>query len=454
MSTTITTCNPYDGKSLNTYSLFTDLQIEKVLENANNTFHLWKKVSITERIQFLEKLAVQVEEKKQELAELITLEMGKPITESIAEIEKCGILIAYYKDNAEQFLSDVSVASDANESFISYEPLGCILAVMPWNYPFWQVFRFAIPTITAGNTAILKHANIVSGCAIAIEDLFKEAGYPEHCFQTVLASHDQVADLIKSPVVRAVSVTGSEKAGKTVASLAAENLKKSVLELGGNNACIIWEDADLDTYMDTIVKARMQNTGQSCIAAKRFIVVEAIYDKFLNLFKDKVKQFNIGNPQDENTTFGVLADKKFAETIKDQVQTSIEKGAVVIIGNEYKEAYCAPTIITEVQPGMPVFDEEVFGPVAAICKVKNREAALQLATTSSFGLGTMLFTQDIEAAKKVISDIPDGSFFINELVKSDPRLPFGGTKNSGFGRELSKEGILEFVNHKTVYINK
>ena len=454
MSTTITTINPFSGEVLTSYDQHTDSQIESTLQRADNSFHQWKKTSISDRTSLLHSLATRLDQEKEALAELMTKEMGKPIAEAISEIEKCILLIHFYEKNAAQFLSDAIIETDADESFISYDPLGCILAVMPWNFPFWQVFRFAIPALTAGNTAILKHANIVSGCALAIEKLFISAGFPEYCFQTVLASHDQVSSIIKNPIVKAVSVTGSEKAGKSVASLAAEYLKKSVLELGGNNACIIWEDADLKKYIKTIVKARMQNTGQSCIAAKRFIVVNEIYDKFIEAFKLEINKLIFGNPLINETTFGVLADKKFVKTIANQVKKSIDLGAKVEVGNKHEGAYYAPTLLTNVKPGMPVFDEEVFGPVAAVIKVKNRDESIKMAINSDFGLGTMIFTEDIIAARKLISDIPDGSFFINELVKSDPRLPFGGTKNSGFGRELSKEGILEFVNQKTVYINK
>jgi len=324
---------------------------------------------------------------------------------------------------------------------------------MPWNYPFWQVLRFAIPTIAAGNTVLLKHASNVTGCALAIQNLFEESDFPKGCFQTLLVSHDQIETIIADNRLQAVSLTGSEKAGKHIAALAGKNLKKTVLELGGNNACIVLADADLDTYLDTMVNARMQNTGQSCIAAKRFIVEAPIYDEFLEKLIKKVSNIKIGDPLKDDTELSVLARKDLADTLKKQVDQSVKNGATIKIGNTIKDAFFEPTIITDVNPGMPVFDEETFGPVAAIIKVNNADEAYKMTANSKYGLGSMVFTKDTETAKHQINQIPDGAFFINELVKSDPRLPFGGTKASGYGRELSIEGIHEFVNKKTVYIN-
>jgi succinate-semialdehyde dehydrogenase/glutarate-semialdehyde dehydrogenase len=325
---------------------------------------------------------------------------------------------------------------------------------MPWNYPFWQVIRFVAPTLTAGNTALLKHAENVTGCSLALEQLFLDAGYPKGCFQSIVAGHEAIETLISNDDIKAVTLTGSEKAGKAIAKIAGQNLKKTVLELGGNNACIVWEDADLKMHMDTMVTARMQNTGQSCIAAKRFIVCEEIYDSFLEQFTEKVKSLKTGDPMDDKTYIGVMAREDLADSLQEQIDASIKKGAKIILGNERNGTYFAPTILTHVTPDMPVFKQETFGPVAAIIKAKDRKEAIAMAANSRFGLGSMLFTQDIAAATRVISEIPDGAFFINEMVKSDPRLPFGGTKASGYGRELSKEGILEFVNKKTVYIKK
>ncbi|OBX21132.1 MULTISPECIES: NAD-dependent succinate-semialdehyde dehydrogenase [Bizionia] len=454
MSTkTIKTINPYNGNILESYKQFSDDKVESYLSLANQTFEEWKTTEISERITLFKQLADTLIKNKQLYSELMTKEMGKPISQSMAEIEKCALLTDFYITNADDFLADELIETDASESFISYDPLGCILGIMPWNYPFWQVLRFAIPTITAGNTVLLKHAANVTGSALAIQDLFEESGFPKGCFQTLIVDHDQIESIIADNRIQAVSLTGSEKAGKHIAQVAGKNLKKTVLELGGNNACIVLADADLDSYLDTMVNARMQNTGQSCIAAKRFIVEAAIYDEFLEKFKNKVMSIEIGDPLKEATGLSVLAREDLAKTLKDQVDKSVKKGAKILIGNKSDKAFFEPTIITDVTPGMPVFDEETFGPVAAIIKVKDAEEAYKLATNSRFGLGSMVFTKDTETAKHQINRIPDGAFFINDMVKSDPRLPFGGTKASGFGRELSVEGIHEFVNKKTIYIN-
>ncbi|WP_225035632.1 NAD-dependent succinate-semialdehyde dehydrogenase [Winogradskyella sp. SM1960] len=453
MKKTTKTYNPYNGNHLETYMLDSKSRLDEKLDLADQTFKTWKNFKIEDRLNLLKNLADQVFENKAELSLLMTSEMGKPITESTAEIEKCILLIDFYIKNAEQFLQDDIIATEAHESFISYDPLGCVLAIMPWNYPFWQVFRFAVPTLTAGNVALLKHASNVTGCAIAIEKLFINAGFPKGCFQTLVTDHNAIEELMENDIVKAVSLTGSEKAGRKIAELAGKNLKPSLLELGGNNACIVLKDADLNRHMDTMVKARMQNSGQSCIAAKRFIVVEDIYDEFISKFKTKVEALQYGNPTEENTTMSCLAREDLAETLEEQVQSSIDLGAKVLLGHTREGAYYQPTILTHVTKDMAVFIEETFGPVAAVIKVKSEDEAYKTASTSKFGLGTMVFTADYEAASKRISEIEDGAFFINDMVKSDPRLPFGGTKISGYGRELSKEGMLAFVNKKTVYIN-
>lgn len=454
MKKEIKTYNPYNGEHLRTYEIDSKKALNKKLQLAESTFNNWKHLSIAQRIELLQNLANEVDSNIDDLSELISLEMGKPILESKSEIEKCILLINFYIVNADQFLQDDLIDTEAHESFISYDPLGCILAIMPWNYPFWQVFRFAIPTLTAGNVALLKHASNVTGCAIAIEKLFLDAGFPTGCFQTLLTDHDVIEELLEDDIIKAVSLTGSEKAGKKIAEIAGKNLKPSLLELGGNNACIILKDADLDKYLDTIVKARMQNSGQSCIAAKRFIIVEEIYDEFLDRFKAKVENLKYGNPLKEDTTISCLARKDLAKILKDQIKASIDLGAEVLTGNKSNGAYYQPTILTNVSSKMPVFKEETFGPVAAIIKAKSEEDAYEIASNSKYGLGTMVFTSNYDAAAKRISNVEDGAFFINEMVKSDPRLPFGGTKNSGYGRELSKEGMLAFVNKKTIYINK
>lgn len=450
----IKTKNPYTNNILETYKLYTERKVGSIIETAERQFANWHTTKSKERTKYLEALANILHNNLEVYSTLITKEMGKPISESRAEIEKCIYLCDFYIKNAEYLLADALIETEATESFISYDPLGVILAIMPWNYPFWQVFRFAVPTITAGNTALLKHASNVTGCALIIEQIFSDAGYPNGCFQTLLVEHKQIESIIAYDAIKAISLTGSEKAGRSIAAIAGKHLKKTVLELGGNNACIVLNDADLDIHLDTMVKARMQNTGQSCIAAKRFIVVESIYDEFLEKFTKKVKNLNSGDPLNDTTEVGVLAKNDLADTLEKQIIDSVNAGATVHFGNSRDNSYYEPTILTNVKPGMSVFDEETFGPLAAVTKVKNTNKAYELAVNSKYGLGTMIFTRNTEAAVARISQIEDGAFFINELVKSDPRLPFGGTKASGYGRELSKEGLMEFVNKKTVYINK
>jgi len=451
---TITTKNPYTQEDIKTYNLIYDKELKQKLDLAEEQFQNWKSLQIKDRSKLLSNVAELLVERKESYAKLMTQEMGKPITQGIAEIEKCAWVCDFYAKNADDFLADQLIDADTYESFISYDPLGVILAIMPWNYPFWQVMRFAAPTLMAGNTALLKHASSTTQCAIEIEKLFEDAGFPKGCFQTLLVSHSQIETILSNDIVKAVSLTGSEGAGRKIAEIAGKNLKKAVLELGGNNACIVLKDADLDKYIDTMAWARMQNAGQSCIAAKRFIVVEDIYDEFLSKFKSKVESYITGDPTDSKTEIATMASVDLAKEVEEQVEKSLDRGAKVVYGNKRDHALYEPTILENVTTEMPVFKEEVFGPVAAIIKVKNEDEAYEMASNSRFGLGSMVFTEHTEKAKKRIGEIEDGAFFINELVKSDPRLPFGGTKASGYGRELSKEGILEFVNVKTVYINK
>ncbi|MBR9756646.1 MAG: NAD-dependent succinate-semialdehyde dehydrogenase [Algicola sp.] len=452
MATTITTTNPYNNAPLKTYALNTNKEIALILEQAQTTQHKWQATKIKVRTKLLKKLKHALLNEKETLGSLVTQEMGKPISQSIAEIEKCAWLCDFYRKNTEDFLADALIKTDAHESFISYDPLGVILGVMPWNYPFWQVFRFAVPTLMAGNTTLLKHASNVTGCALAIQQLFETAGFPKGCLQTVLADHQQVENLIEDHRVKAISLTGSELAGRKIAEIAGRNLKKCVLELGGNNACIVLADADLNTHLDTMVSARMQNTGQSCIAAKRFIVEAPIYEAFLEKFKHKVAELKIGDPSDPDTQIGVMARIDLAETLQKQVAESVKLGATIAYGNTRKEAFYQPTILTNVSSEMPVFNEETFGPVAAVIKVENAQEAYALNAATRFGLGTMVFTENTHAALNNTDYIEDGAYFINDMVKSDPRLPFGGTKASGYGRELSQEGIFAFVNKKTVYL--
>jgi len=450
----ITTINPYTNEVLKHYDQHSKLEMETIIEQAAKAYSKWKNIAVSKRCKLLSKVANLLLERKERYAKLIAKEMGKPVSQGISEIEKCAWVCDFYAHNAEEFLADEIIGTDADESFISHDPSGIILGVMPWNFPFWQVLRFAAPTLTAGNTVLLKHASNVTGCSLALAELFQDAGFPEHCYQMLIASHDHIESVISHKDIAGVSVTGSETAGRSIAVLAGKNLKKTVLELGGNNACIIWEDADLEKYMQTIINARLQNTGQSCIAAKRFIVHEEIYDRFLTLLKEELPLQLSGNPLNSKTQIGVIARTDLADKLDQQIRDSVNKGAKLTYGNLRKKNYFDPTILENVEPGMPAFDDELFGPVFSITKVKNRNESIRIAADSKFGLGTMLFTEDIKTAKQTISKVPDGCFFINEMVKSHPELPFGGTKTSGYGRELSKEGILAFVNKKTVYIVK
>ncbi|OZV69061.1 NAD-dependent succinate-semialdehyde dehydrogenase [Winogradskyella aurantia] len=449
---TIKTINPYTQEPLKTYDVLSDNELIEKIEKADVGFQNWRQTSLESRTEHLRQLAELLLDRKKEYAKLMAEEMGKPIAQGIAEIEKCAWVCDFYAKNASDFLADQLIETDANESFISYDPLGVILAIMPWNYPFWQVLRFAAPTLMAGNTVLLKHAANTTQCGLEIEKLLNDAGFPEGCFQTLLVSHEQIEQVIANDAIKAVSLTGSEKAGKTIAQLAGKYLKKSVLELGGNNACIILKDANLDRFIETMAWARMQNAGQSCIAAKRFIVEESIHDEFVKRFMSILKDYPSGNPLNESTKIGPMARIDLADQVENQVLSSLKGGAEILLGNKRDKAYYEPTLVGGVAPGMPLFDQEVFGPVAAVIKAKNKQKAYSLAQMSKFGLGCMVFTEDIKEARHRIGSVPDGAFFVNEMVKSDPRLPFGGTKSSGYGRELSKEGIMEFVNKKTVFI--
>ena len=427
--------------------------MQNLLKVSENTQLSWRNLSIQNRISFLPQLAKLLLEKKEEYATCITTEMHKPISQAIAEVEKCALLCNYYYENAETFLATKNIKTEASESFVTYESLGVILGVMPWNFPFWQVFRFAVPTIIAGNTIVVKHASNVPKSAELIQSIFEQAGFPKGCYQDSPIPSSEVAKVIANPIIKAVSLTGSEQAGIAVATEAGKHLKKCVLELGGSNAFIILEDANLEKAVTTAVNARMQNAGQSCIAAKRFLVQEKIVDEFVAKFKVAIQNLKTGNPLDKETQIGSLARVDLAEELELQVQKSIQMGAKLIVGGNGKDAFYEPTILTNVTTEMPVFKEETFGPVAAIITFKTIEEAIKLSNQSEFGLGVSIFTQDIDFIKTKISAFNEGAVFINDMVKSDPRLPFGGIKKSGYGRELAEDGIKEFVNVKTIIIN-
>ena len=427
--------------------------MENKLELSRDTQAIWQKETLEHRISFLPKLAKTLSENKQQYAECITNEMHKPITQAIAEVEKCALLCTYYYENATQFLATKHIKTDASESFVTYEPLGIILGVMPWNFPFWQVFRFVVPSLTSGNTVVIKHASNVPKSAKLIQTIFEDAGFPKGCYQDLPIPSAEVAQIIANPMIKAVSLTGSEQAGIAVATEAGKHLKKCVLELGGNNAFIVLEDANLEKAVAIAVNARMQNAGQSCIASKRFLVHENIEEAFVSQLKTAVQKLKTGNPLDKTTEIGALAREDLAEELEIQVRKSIEMGAKLVCGGKRTESFYEPTILTNVSVKMPVFKEETFGPVVAITTFKTLEEAIELSNTSEFGLGVSVFTQDIETIKQHIGSFNEGAVFINEMVKSDPRLPFGGIKKSGYGRELSEDGIKEFVNVKTVVIN-
>lgn len=444
--------NPYDGEFLSEYQYLTDKQSTELINISQETFQSWNVLPLKERLKFIKTLIFVLTKHQHLLAKTGTLEMGKPIKQSVAEVKKSALLCQYYLDNAEDFLSQKHILTDADESFVTYEPLGVILGVMPWNFPYWQVFRFAIPTILAGNTVVVKHASNVAGCAKLIEDMFLEAGFPEGVYKNLLIAGDQVENLINNPIIKAVSLTGSEKAGAAVASSAAKQIKKAVLELGGSNALIVCEDAHLDDVIPIAVNARMQNAGQSCIAAKRFLVHQSLFDEFIIRYKEAVEALKVGDPMLEDTDMGPLARIDLAEDVEKQVNNSVEMGAKVITGGKRKDAFYEPTIVVDVTVDMPVFNEEVFGPAVPVIAFDTFEEAVTLSNKTSFGLGVTVFTKDILGIKKKIHLFEEGAVFINAMVKSDPALPFGGIKRSGYGRELAENGIKEFVNVKTVYI--
>ena len=388
----------------------------------------------------------------EDYARMITLEMGKPISESRSEVNKCAWVCDYYATHAQAFLSDEIIGTEAQKSFVRHDPVGAVLAIMPWNFPFWQVFRYAAPTLIAGNTGLLKHAPNVFGCAAQIEEIFVKAGFPEAVFQNLIVHHDVTERIIAHDAVQAVTLTGSERAGSAVAQIAGKYIKKTVLELGGNNAFIVWDDADIDKAVKIALVARMLNCGQSCIAAKRFILMDGIYDAFVEKFTTAVAGLNSGDPMEDTTQVGPLARVDLADQLQKQVRSSLDLGAELLLGGNQSGCYHEPTVLGGVRPGMPAFSEETFGPLAAMIRVKDESEAFALSEQSKYGLGVTICTEDIDRAVARAGEVSDGAYFVNELVKSDPRLPFGGTKKSGYGRELSKDGIMEFVNRKTVYV--
>jgi len=448
--------NPATGKTVKTYETHSDKGVEKIINATDKSWHLWRTISFTQRAVFMQNISTLLLSKKEELARLMAFEMGKVLREGIAEIEKCALVCEYYAQNAESFLENEFIETEAFRSFVSYQPLGTILAVMPWNFPFWQVFRFLAPTLMAGNTAVLKHASNVPGCAMAIEELFREAGFPENVFRTLLIGSKQVEKVIRHPAIKAVSLTGSTPAGKNVAAIAGSELKKCVLELGGSDPYIILKDADLEKAAKICATGRLLNAGQSCIGAKRFIVVNEVYTEFLEHFTHEMNRAIFGDPFHSETTMGPLARIDLRDELHQQVVISVKKGAEIVLGGEIpnrKGAFYPPTILENVKPGMPAYDEELFGPVASVIRVKDEQEAIKVANDTEFGLGAAVFTRDLKNGEHIAEKLLDaGCCFVNDFVKSDPRLPFGGIKTSGFGRELSTHGIKEFMNVKTVVV--
>jgi len=445
--------NPYDPSRIVNYPQVSEMNLMVLLGRANTAFQSHRNSTFKEREQRMMQVAAILRERSRELAELITTEMGKPVKESEAEVRKCAWVCEYFAEHAEAFLKERVVETEADISKVLHQPLGPILAIMPWNFPFWQVFRFAAPALMAGNTALLKHASNVQGCAQAIEGIFTDAGYEAGVFQNLPISSDRVEDVIANEYVKAVTLTGSEAAGIAVATAAGKRIKKCVLELGGNNAFVVLNDANQELALNIALPARLQNGGQSCIAAKRFILESWIAEDFVPQLTKKVTQLVSGDPMEEETDLGPLSSVKQAMEVEQQVRDSLDKGARLVTGGHREGAFYEPTILAGVKPGMRVFDEEVFGPVFAITEADSPEHALELSNQSNFGLGMQLFTQSDSSAELFINGANEGAVFINAMVKSDPRLPFGGVKNSGFGRELSIEGIKEFVNIKTVWID-
>ncbi len=450
----ITSINPATGEKLKEFSAFDEKEIEKRLDRAEKAFELHRRQPFSARAQLMTAAASLLEREKDKFARVMTLEMGKLLRAAGEEIEKCARCCRYYAENAERFLEDEAGQTDAARSYVHYEPIGAVLAVMPWNFPFWQVFRFAVPALMAGNVGLLKHAANVPQCALAIEEIFCRAGFEEGIFQTLLIESDQVEKIIVDPRVKAVTLTGSEKAGAAVASAAAREIKKAVLELGGSDPFIVMPSADFENAISTAVKARTLNTGQSCIAAKRLLVADKIYDKFLTEFVERMRALKIGDPLDETTDIGPLATEQILNGVHEQVQKSIAAGAKLLTGGNRIHGsgfFYEPTVLVDVPKNSPAYREEIFGPVAAIFRVRDSAEAIEIANDSSFGLGASAWTGDRAEQELFASQLEAGMVFINAMVASDPRLPFGGVKRSGFGRELGAAGIREFMNAKTVW---
>ena len=449
----IKSINPSTGKLIHEYSIYSDQDVISIVNQVSDEYNIWRDVSFQDRKQILLDIADSLNENLIEHATMISMEIGKPITESKMEIEKCVWVLQYFAENAQEFLKDEKIKTGYNESYVQYDPLGVILGVMPWNFPYWQVIRFIAPVLMAGNTCVVKHASNVSGCSLLIEKLIIDSSPYKNIYRSLIISADKVESIIKNKHIKGVSLTGSDEAGSAVAMQAGKEIKKTVLELGGSDPFIVLDDADIEEASKTAILARFFNTGQSCIAAKRFLVHEAVYDEFIGNVQRDIENLVVGDALNVKTQIGPLAKEEFASDIDRLVQSSIKDGAKCKVGAEKKGCYYMPTLLIDVTEDMSVFKEETFGPVLCVTKVKNIEDAIRLANESDYGLGGSLWTSNIDLAKQLVKRIDTGAVFINDMTKSDPRLPFGGVNKSGFGIELSKHGIREFVNMKTIVVN-
>jgi succinate-semialdehyde dehydrogenase / glutarate-semialdehyde dehydrogenase len=451
----ISTTNPATGKIIRTFEPFTAARVSESIDRAMAAYHEHRRTSFSERATRMRKAAEILDAECRDLGQLMTLEMGKPYKAATAEAEKCATACRYYADNAERFLADEPVQIEGSKAWVAFQSIGVVLAIMPWNFPFWQVFRFAAPALMAGNVGLLKHASNVPQCALAIEDIFRRAGFTDGAFQTLLIGSDAVEGIIADSRVAAITLTGSEGAGRSVGSAAGKSLKKSVLELGGSDPFVVMPSADLEAAVSTAVTARMINNGQSCIAAKRFIIHEKIYDEFLKKFVARVSAIAVGDPMDEKTELGPLATAAIRDGLDAQVQGSVAKGARLLTGGKKLDGegwFYAPTVLADIPPDTPAAQDELFGPVASVFRAKDLTDAIRIANGTTFGLGASAWTRDDAERDRFIAEIESGLLFINGMVASDPRLPFGGVKNSGYGRELGEFGIREFVNIKSVRV--
>lgn len=452
----IQSINPATGKLIKSYDAMSPDDIKETISKSHKTFLGWRRTAFSQRADHMRQAAALLREQANELAQLMAEEMGKPVKDGRAEAEKCAWVCEYYAEHAERFLQPETIATEASSSYVTFQPLGVVCAVMPWNFPFWQVFRFAAPALMAGNAAVLKHASNVPGCALAIEEIFRHAAFPEHLFRTLLIGSDQMEVVMSHPLVRAITLTGSTPAGQAVGKRAGSLIKKTVLELGGSDPYVILADADLDQAVEACVTGRLINGGQSCIAAKRFIVEAPIVEAFTERMVAQMQAISPGDPMDDQTVLGPMARHDLRDELHGQVMATIAAGAQCLLGGEILSgsgAYYPPTVLTNVRKGMPAYHEELFGPVAAIITAPDEHSAIEIANDSEFGLGAAIFTRDVAKGERLAAEALDaGCCFVNAFVKSDPRLPFGGVKTSGYGRELSHYGIKEFVNIKTVYI--